>query len=105
MAPKYLGPFEVQRIVDPVAVRLKLPLTMKIHPAIHGYRIKPVNKSALVPVPPTLIIALDYQQGKGVQSEMPTPGTTAREGLAVLGRLGSLLTRRKALGSGEAHFG
>jgi hypothetical protein len=35
LASKYWGPFEVEHVINGVAVRLKLPATWNIHPVIH----------------------------------------------------------------------
>ncbi len=49
LAPKFIGPFPVTKIISPVTVRLKLPPAYRrIHPAFHVSKIKPVP----VPVPP-----------------------------------------------------
>uniref|UniRef100_A0A9J7YR65 Chromo domain-containing protein n=1 Tax=Cyprinus carpio carpio TaxID=630221 RepID=A0A9J7YR65_CYPCA len=61
LAPKFIGPFPVTKIISPVAVRLKLPPAYRrIHPAFHVSRIKPVfyspiNPHAPVPPPPRLV--------------------------------------------------
>lgn len=52
LAPRFIGPFEVERIINPVAVRLKLPATMRIHPTFHISRVKLVQESPLCPVGP-----------------------------------------------------
>uniref|UniRef100_A0A9J8CWH8 Tf2-1-like SH3-like domain-containing protein n=1 Tax=Cyprinus carpio carpio TaxID=630221 RepID=A0A9J8CWH8_CYPCA len=56
LAPKFIGPFTVTKIISPVAVRLKLPPAYRrIHPAFHVSKIKPVFHSHInppVPVPP-----------------------------------------------------
>ena len=49
LAPRFVGPFEVERIINRVAVRLKLPPTMRIHPTFHVSQIKPVRESVLAP--------------------------------------------------------
>uniref|UniRef100_A0A672HVL4 Gypsy retrotransposon integrase-like protein 1 n=1 Tax=Salarias fasciatus TaxID=181472 RepID=A0A672HVL4_SALFA len=49
LAPRYVGPFEVDRIINPSAVRLKLPASMRIHPTFHVSQIKPVSESDLAP--------------------------------------------------------
>ncbi len=61
LAPKFIGPFPVTKIISPVTVRLKLPPAYRrIHPAFHVFKIKPVFRSALnpptpVPPPPRLV--------------------------------------------------
>uniref|UniRef100_A0A9J8DIE3 Chromo domain-containing protein n=1 Tax=Cyprinus carpio carpio TaxID=630221 RepID=A0A9J8DIE3_CYPCA len=61
LAPKFIGPFPVTKIISPVAVRLKLPPAYRrIHPAFHVSKIKPlfyspVNPHAPVPPPPRLV--------------------------------------------------
>ncbi len=55
LAPKFIGPFTVTKIISPVAVRLKLPpVYRRIHPVFHVSKIKPVFYSRInppVPVP------------------------------------------------------
>ncbi|XP_077065610.1 uncharacterized protein LOC143718435 [Siphateles boraxobius] len=61
LAPKFIGPFPVTKILSPVAVRLKLPpACRRIHPAFHVSKLKPVfhshlNPPAPVPPPPRLV--------------------------------------------------
>ncbi len=56
LAPKFIGPFPVTKILSPVAVRLKLPPAYRrIHPVFHVSKLKPVFRSTLnppAPVPP-----------------------------------------------------
>ncbi|TWW54692.1 hypothetical protein D4764_0239300, partial [Takifugu flavidus] len=60
LAPRFVGPFEVDRMVNPAAVRLKLPPALRIHPTFHVSKVKPVAESDLVPLsdppPPPRIV-------------------------------------------------
>ncbi|KAI2646233.1 Transposon Tf2-6 polyprotein [Labeo rohita] len=49
LAPKFIGPFPVTKIISPVAVRLKLPpVYRRIHPVFHVSKIKPVFLHVLI---------------------------------------------------------
>ncbi|XP_057696537.1 retinoic acid receptor RXR-gamma-B isoform X2 [Corythoichthys intestinalis] len=52
LAPRFVGPFPVSKIINPVAVRLRLPKTMRVHPTFHVGQLKPVRVSPLVPPTP-----------------------------------------------------
>ena len=40
LSPKYIGPFDIVRVVSSVAYELKLPANMKIHPVFHASRLR-----------------------------------------------------------------
>lgn len=48
-SPRFVGPFEVERMVNLVAVRLKLPVSIKVHPMFHVSQVRPVVGSDLSP--------------------------------------------------------
>jgi len=43
---RWCGPFTVSQVVNPVAVKLDLPPTIKIHPVVHAEWLKPVPAHA-----------------------------------------------------------
>ena len=52
LAPRYVGPYRVESVVNPVAVRLALPSSLRVHPVFHVSLLKPVVSSRLSPPAP-----------------------------------------------------
>ncbi|XP_037103993.1 uncharacterized protein LOC119120871, partial [Syngnathus acus] len=51
LVPRFVGPFPIQKVISPSAVRLLLPESIKVHPTFHVSRVRPFFESALAPAP------------------------------------------------------
>uniref|UniRef100_A0A3P9KUB3 Gypsy retrotransposon integrase-like protein 1 n=1 Tax=Oryzias latipes TaxID=8090 RepID=A0A3P9KUB3_ORYLA len=49
LAPRFIGPFPITKVVNPVAVWLRLSRPLCVHPTFHMSKVKPVCSSPLVP--------------------------------------------------------
>ncbi|XP_072770853.1 uncharacterized protein [Nerophis lumbriciformis] len=52
LAPRFVGPYTVRSKVNPAAVCLDLPGSMRSHPVFHVSQVKPVTNSSLSPPTP-----------------------------------------------------
>ena len=52
LAPRYVGPFPIASVINPVSVKLTLPPSMKINPVFHVSQLKPVTVSPHSNAPP-----------------------------------------------------
>ena len=50
LAPRFVGPFPITKIIGPAAVRLRLPRSLRVHPTFHVSKVKPVKESKMVPL-------------------------------------------------------
>lgn len=47
LSPRFIGPFEVDRMVNSVAACLRLPASLRVHPTFHVSQVKPNRESIL----------------------------------------------------------
>ena len=49
LAPRFVGPFSIIKLIGPAAVRLRLPRSLRVHPTLHVSLVKPAKESPMVP--------------------------------------------------------
>uniref|UniRef100_A0A8C8DF20 Integrase catalytic domain-containing protein n=1 Tax=Oryzias sinensis TaxID=183150 RepID=A0A8C8DF20_9TELE len=49
LAPRFVGPFPVSKVINSAAVGLRLPRSLRVHPTFHVSKVKPVVDSPLMP--------------------------------------------------------
>ena len=59
LAAKWIGPYPVLQVINPVAVRLQLPANLRLHPVIHISQLKPHEGPEVQPERP--VFEDDYE--------------------------------------------
>ncbi|XP_039213407.1 uncharacterized protein LOC120314410 [Crotalus tigris] len=71
LGPKYVGPFQVVKVINPVTVRLRLPpLLGKVHPVFHSSLLKLVQGPAVGAKGPGPVIGEEYEVQEIIDSRM-----------------------------------
>ena len=56
LAPRYIGPYTIIKVINPSALRLQLPSSLKVHPVFHVSQVKPVANCDLSPPAPAPLL-------------------------------------------------
>lgn len=84
LQPRFYGPYEVLEVVSPVAYRLKLPKTLRIHPVIHVSHLKanvdgskdfPDRPEYQPPPPPEVIDNEEYYTIEAIRNHRHVKGS------------------------------
>lgn len=92
VTPKFIGPFTIKTIANPIALRLRLPRSMHIHHTFHIGSLKAVHESPLVlaPVPPP---SFPHWRWSSLLGQMSSKFTSSRDRASVPSALGGVWAR------------
>ncbi|XP_061663561.1 uncharacterized protein LOC133493784 isoform X2 [Syngnathoides biaculeatus] len=86
LAPRCVGPFPITKIINPVAVSLRLPRSMKVEPTFHIGRLRPDRPSPPAKPPP------HGERRAGVHSAPVAVFPPQKQGVPVPGGFGGIRT-------------
>ena len=55
LVPRFVGPYKVIKVVNPVAVKLELPSNMKVHPVFHISELRSIPEGTRLPSQPASV--------------------------------------------------
>jgi hypothetical protein len=61
LLPKWVGPFKVEKQVNAVAYKLKLPASLQLHPVFHASLLKAYEPGRVQPPPPPEVIEGEFE--------------------------------------------
>ena len=59
LAPRFVGPFPISKVISPAAIHLRLPRSLRVHPTFHVSQVKPTKDSSIATKPPPPLEAAD----------------------------------------------
>jgi hypothetical protein len=82
LLPRFVGPFRILSVVNPVAVKLDLPTTLHVHNTFHVSLLRHYNENSLgckaPPLPSVIDGELEYEVDEIISHELRSQGRSKR---------------------------